>query len=117
MSNVNKEEVRQIIEAIGGKDNIDSATHCVTRLRFVLHDDNKVDKKKLESIDLVKGSFANSGQYQVVIGQGLVDRVYKVLAEETGIQEVSKDDVKNAASKKMNPLQRAIKLLAEKVKS
>ncbi|MDG5471589.1 PTS system trehalose-specific EIIBC component [Jeotgalibacillus sp. ET6] len=113
MSDVNREEVRQIVEAIGGKENIDSATHCVTRLRFVLHDDSKVDKKKLESIDVVKGSFANSGQYQVVIGQGLVDKVYKVLAEETGIQEVSKDDVKNAAAKKMNPLQRTIKLLAD----
>ena len=113
MSDVNRDQVRQIIEAIGGQENIDSATHCVTRLRFVLHDDSKVDKKKLESIDLVKGSFANSGQYQVVIGQGLVDKVYKVLAEETGIQEVSKDDVKNAAAKKMNPLQRAIKLLAD----
>ncbi|MDZ5711459.1 PTS system trehalose-specific EIIBC component [Jeotgalibacillus haloalkalitolerans] len=113
MSDVNREQVRQIVEAIGGQENIDTATHCVTRLRFVLHDDSKVDKKKLESIDLVKGSFANSGQYQVVIGQGLVDKVYKVLAEETGIQEVSKDDVKNAATKKMNPLQRAIKLLAD----
>ncbi|AJD92161.1 trehalose permease IIC protein [Jeotgalibacillus malaysiensis] len=113
MSDVNREQVRQIVEAIGGQENIDTATHCVTRLRFVLHDDSKVDKKKLESIDLVKGSFLNSGQYQVVIGQGLVDKVYKVLAEETGIQEVSKDDVKTAATKKMNPLQRAIKLLAD----
>ncbi|MFB1082256.1 PTS system trehalose-specific EIIBC component [Jeotgalibacillus sp. JSM ZJ347] len=113
MSDVNREQVRQIVEAIGGQENIDTATHCVTRLRFVLHDDSKVDKKKLESIDLVKGSFANSGQYQVVIGQGLVDKVYKVLAEETGIQEVSKDEVKSAATKKMNPLQRAIKLLAD----
>ncbi|KIL49905.1 PTS system trehalose-specific EIIBC component [Jeotgalibacillus soli] len=110
---VNKDEVRKIIEAVGGQENIDTATHCVTRLRFVLHDDNKVDKKMLESIDVVKGSFANSGQFQVVIGQGLVDKVYKVLAEETGIQEVSKDDVKNAASKKMNPIQRAVKLLAD----
>ncbi|TFE03965.1 PTS system trehalose-specific EIIBC component [Jeotgalibacillus salarius] len=113
MSDVNREQVRQIVEAIGGKENINSATHCVTRLRFVLNDDSKVDKKKLESIDLVKGSFANSGQFQVVIGQGLVDKVYKVLAEETGIEEVSKDDVKNAATKNMNPLQRAIKLLAD----
>ncbi|WP_227394312.1 PTS system trehalose-specific EIIBC component [Jeotgalibacillus aurantiacus] len=113
MSDINREQVRQIVEAIGGQENIDTATHCVTRLRFVLHDESKVDKKKLESIDLVKGSFSNSGQFQVVIGQGLVDKVYKVLAEETGIQEVSKDDVKNAAAKKMNPLQRLVKLLAD----
>ncbi|WP_017727594.1 PTS system trehalose-specific EIIBC component [Halalkalibacterium ligniniphilum] len=108
-----KQEVKQIVEAIGGKENIDTATHCVTRLRFVLHDEDKVDQEKLESIDLVKGSFSSNGQYQVVIGQGTVDKVYKQMVAETGIGEASKEDVKNAAAKKTNIFQRAVKTLAD----
>ncbi|RIW39076.1 PTS trehalose transporter subunit IIBC [Bacillus salacetis] len=110
---VNRESVREIIEAIGGKENINTATHCVTRLRLVLNDESLVDKERLENIDLVKGSFSTNGQFQIVIGQGTVDKAYKILAEETGVQEASKDDVKNAAAEKMNPLQRAVKTLAD----
>ncbi|WP_113930715.1 PTS system trehalose-specific EIIBC component [Bacillus sp. P14.5] len=110
---VNRESVREIIEAIGGKENINTATHCVTRLRLVLNDEGLVDKERLEEIDLVRGSFSTNGQFQIVIGQGTVDKVYKILAEETGVQEASKDDVKNAAADKMNPLQRAVKTLAD----
>ncbi len=110
---VDRQSVKQIIEAIGGADNISTATHCVTRLRLILKDEGKVDKEKLDDIDIVKGSFSSNGQFQVVIGQGLVDKAYKILAEETGIQEVSKEDVKNEASKNLNPLQRAIKTLAD----
>ncbi|HZG73703.1 MAG TPA: PTS system trehalose-specific EIIBC component [Chondromyces sp.] len=110
---VNKESVRQIIEAVGGQENIDTATHCVTRLRLVLNDEGKVDKEKLENIDIVKGSFSSNGQFQVVIGQGAVNKAYEILAEETGIQQVSKQDVKNSAEKNLNPLQRAVKTLAD----
>ncbi|MGD7023360.1 PTS system trehalose-specific EIIBC component [Rossellomorea vietnamensis] len=110
---VNRESVLKIIEAIGGKENINTATHCVTRLRLVLNDEGLVDKERLEDIDLVRGSFSTNGQFQIVIGQGTVDKVYKILAEETGVQEASKDDVKNAAADKMNPLQRAVKSLAD----
>ncbi|RLQ96804.1 PTS system trehalose-specific EIIBC component [Falsibacillus albus] len=110
---VSKESVQQIVEAIGGKENIQTATHCVTRLRLVLADEGKVDKKKLENIDIVKGSFSSNGQFQVVIGQGLVDKAYKILVAETGIGEASKQDVKDAAAKNLNPLQRAIKVLAD----
>ncbi|MGD6804741.1 PTS system trehalose-specific EIIBC component [Rossellomorea aquimaris] len=110
---VNRESVLKIIEAIGGKENINTATHCVTRLRLVLNDEGLVDKERLEDIDLVRGSFSTNGQFQIVIGQGTVDKVYKILAEETGVQEASKQDVKNAAADKMNPLQRAVKTLAD----
>ncbi|MGM0843765.1 MAG: PTS system trehalose-specific EIIBC component [Bacillota bacterium] len=110
---VNRESVLEIIEAIGGKENINTATHCVTRLRLVLNDEGLVDKERLEDIDLVRGSFSTNGQFQIVIGQGTVDKVYKILAEETGVQEASKQDVKNAAADKMNPLQRAVKTLAD----
>ncbi|KGA97483.1 trehalose permease IIC protein [Alkalihalobacillus alcalophilus ATCC 27647 = CGMCC 1.3604] len=108
-----KKAAKEILAAIGGEENIDSATHCVTRLRFVLKDDDKVDKKALEKVDVVKGTFATDGQFQVIIGPKLVEMVYKELTNETQIEEVSKEEVKAKASKKMNPLKRAIKTLAD----
>ncbi|PAD69019.1 PTS trehalose transporter subunit IIBC [Bacillus sp. 7586-K] len=111
--NVDKKQVSQIIDAIGGKDNISAATHCVTRLRFALVDEGKVDKEALEAIDLVKGSFSTNGQFQVVIGQGTVDKVYKEMVHQTGVGEASKEDVKKASEQHLNPLQRAIKTLAD----
>ncbi|MEC1371223.1 PTS system trehalose-specific EIIBC component [Bacillus velezensis] len=104
---------RQIAEAVGGNENIEAATHCVTRLRFALIDETKVNQKMLDAIDIVKGSFAVNGQFQVVIGQGTVNKVYAELVKETGMGEASKDDVKKAAAQKMNPLQRAVKTLAD----
>ncbi|MED1749779.1 MULTISPECIES: PTS system trehalose-specific EIIBC component [Bacillus] len=103
----------QIVKAIGGKENIDQATHCVTRLRFVLKDEGKVDEKALEQIEEVKGSFSANGQYQVVIGQGVVNRVYAEMVKQTGIGEATKEDVKRASDQKLNPLQRAVKTLAD----
>ncbi|AMX83579.1 trehalose permease IIC protein [Geobacillus subterraneus] len=103
----------QIVEAVGGKENIVAATHCVTRLRFALKDEGKVDKDALERIDVVKGSFSANGQFQVVIGQGLVDKVYNELVELTGIGRATKQEIKDAAEAKLNPLQRAIKTLAD----
>ncbi|KLV22024.1 PTS system trehalose-specific transporter subunit IIBC [Niallia circulans] len=110
---IDKQQVSNIIEAIGGKENIYAATHCVTRLRFALADEAKVDKEKLESLDLVKGSFSTNGQFQVVIGPGTVEKVYKELINQTGASEGSKDDVKKASEQNLNPLQRAVKMLAD----
>ncbi|MBY8914415.1 PTS system trehalose-specific EIIBC component [Bacillus sp. YC2] len=104
---------RQIVDAVGGIDNIAAATHCVTRLRFALIDEGKVDQKVLDEIDVVKGSFAVNGQFQVVIGQGTVNKVYAELVKETGIGEATKEEVKQASEHKMNPLQRAVKTLAD----
>jgi trehalose PTS system EIIBC or EIIBCA component len=112
MSN-NRKVAELVIEAIGGKDNISAATHCVTRLRFALNDESKVNKDALENIDLVKGSFSTNGQFQVVIGQGTVDKVYKEIVDLTGIGQSSKQELKDAAEKNLNPLQRAIKVLAD----
>ncbi|GGA84459.1 PTS system trehalose-specific EIIBC component [Ornithinibacillus halotolerans] len=106
-------EAKQIVEAVGGVDNIAAATHCVTRLRFALKDDTQVNKEELENLNIVKGSFSASGQFQVVIGQGTVDKVYNAMVHETGIQESSKDDVKAIGSQKQNALQRGIKTLAD----
>ncbi len=110
---INRQSVEQIIEAIGGKDNISTATHCVTRLRLVLHDESKVDTKALEDNELVKGSFSANGQFQVVIGQGTVDKVYKMFVEIADIESASKQDVKDAAASKQNFLQRGVKTLAD----
>ena len=66
-----REEIRQIISCVGGKDNISMLTHCVTRLRFVLKDETKIREKELKENPLVKGCFAAKGQYQVIIGPGV----------------------------------------------
>ncbi|MCR6097052.1 PTS system trehalose-specific EIIBC component [Salipaludibacillus agaradhaerens] len=108
-----EQQVRDILDALGGESNIEQATHCVTRLRLALKDESKVDSDKLETIDIVKGSFSANGQFQVVIGQGTVDQVYREMIAMTNIGESSKEDVKEASSKKMNPLQRAVKTLAD----
>ena len=110
---ISRESVEKIVEAVGGKDNIAAATHCVTRLRFALKDESKVDKEKLESIDLVKGSFSANGQFQVVIGQGTVDKVYDLMVDITGIERATKQEIKDEAAKNLNPLQRAVKTLAD----
>ncbi|AUZ25593.1 PTS trehalose transporter subunit IIBC [Bacillus subtilis] len=112
MGELNK-SARQIVEAVGGAENIAAATHCVTRLRFALIDESKVDQELLDQIDVVKGSFSTNGQFQVVIGQGTVNKVYAELVKETGIGESTKDEVKKASEKHMNPLQRAVKTLAD----
>ena len=110
---VNRQDIRDIIKAIGGKENVHAATHCVTRLRLVLDDDNKVDKTALDKISLVKGSFAANNQFQIVIGPGTVDEAYKVFVDETGVDESSKEEVKTAAAEKMSPIQKLIKTLGD----
>lgn len=107
------EEAKQIVAAVGGENNILAATHCVTRLRFALVDESKIDHKALESMDIVKGSFSTNGQFQVVIGQGTVDKVYAAMVKDTGVEEKSKEDVKAASGEKQNVLQRGIKVLAD----
>ncbi|MER2260148.1 MAG: inositol monophosphatase family protein, partial [Priestia megaterium] len=82
---MNRESVERIVEAVGGKENISAATHCVTRLRLVLKDEGKVNQRMLDEHELVKGSFSTNGQFQVVIGQGTVDKVYKEMVALTGI--------------------------------
>ncbi|MGP4107523.1 PTS system trehalose-specific EIIBC component [Virgibacillus sp. L01] len=107
------QEASEIVEALGGEDNINVATHCVTRLRFALSDEDQVNKDTLENMDIVKGSFSANGQFQVVIGQGTVDKVYAAMVNQTSIGEASKEDVKAATAQKQNPLQQAIKVLAD----
>lgn len=107
------DEANAIVAAVGGLDNINAATHCVTRLRFALDDEDKVDHDALDNMAIVKGSFSTNGQFQVVIGQGTVDKVHAAMVKETGVGEATKEEVKEAGGKKQNPLQRGIKVLAD----
>jgi trehalose PTS system EIIBC or EIIBCA component len=108
-----RQQAEEILAALGGKENIQAATHCVTRLRLALADEGKVDKEALQNIDVVKGSFSANNQYQVVIGQGTVDKVYKEFIRVAEVGESTKDEVKETVSKKGNPLQRALKTLGD----
>lgn len=108
-----KNIAEQTLAAIGGKENVAAVAHCATRLRLVLNDEEKVDQTKLDEIDVVKGTFSTGGQFQIIFGPGTVNEVYKELALLTGLSEMSTKDVKNAGSKKMNGLQRFVKMLSD----
>lgn len=105
---------KQVIEAVG-KDNLVAAAHCATRLRLVLKDDSIINQKVLDDNADVKGTFKTDGQYQVIIGPGDVNFVYAEIIKETGLKEVSTDDLKQiaASGKKFNPIMALIKLLSD----
>ena len=107
-----KEDVSQIVKAIGGAENIQSATHCVTRLRLILKDQNKVNVKSLDNIDIVKGNFLAGGQFQIVIGAG-VEKVYDEFIAQTGAHEVSQQEAKQMINDKKNPLQKLVRVLGD----
>jgi PTS system trehalose-specific IIC component len=103
---------KDLLKHIGGKENIAAVTHCVTRMRFVLNDPSKADIEKIESIKLVKGTFTQSGQFQVIIGNE-VSSFYNDFVKIAGVDETSKDEAKVAAKQNMNWLQRMISHLAD----
>ena len=108
-----KKAASETIRYVGGKDNIVSAAHCANRLRLVIADNTKVNKKALEDAEGVKGVFEASGQLQIIFGTGVVNKVYDEFIAQTGISAASKEDVKQAAASKANPLQRFIKTLGD----
>ena len=110
---IEQKDILDIIEGVGGKENISLLTHCVTRLRFVLKDETKIDEASLKENPLVKGCFAAKGQYQVIIGPGLVDQVYDRVLELTGAQEAVQEELKAIENNAMNPLQKALKLFSD----
>lgn len=93
---IDPQNIDKLVEYIGGRENIATVTHCITRLRFVLNDESKVDAKAIESLPMVKANFSTGGQYQVVIGQEVGD-YYKILLQKTGLASVDKEQVKAAA--------------------
>ena len=105
-------EAKELLDLVGGKENIAAVSHCITRMRFVLNDPAKADIKKIEAMNVVKGSFTQSGQFQVIIGNAVAD-FYNDFIAVSGIEGVSKDSVKQAAGQNQNLLQRLVSVLAE----
>ncbi|MGO5136878.1 PTS system trehalose-specific EIIBC component [Clostridium butyricum] len=104
--------MRELLDYIGGKDNIGAVSHCATRMRFVLKDTKIADENKIKKIKSVKGTFTQAGQFQVIIGND-VPTFYNEFTEIAGIDGVSKDSVKNAAKSNMNLAQRLMSNIAE----
>ena len=104
---------QQIYDNIGGRQNIVSAAHCATRLRLVIGDNEKCSKEALENVEGVKGVFEASGQLQIILGTGTVNKVYDEFIAIAGISAASKEEVKQAAASKQNVFQRLIKTLGD----
>lgn len=104
---------QEILNCVGGESNIVSAAHCATRLRLVLKDDSKINLDSLEKIELVKGNFNNGGQFQIILGTGIVNKVYAEFIKIAHITEMTKEELKQQAAKKMNPIQKLLKTLAD----
>lgn len=105
-------ESKKILSLIGGKENLVTASHCVTRLRLVLKDEKAADVKGLEALNIVKGCFSTAGQFQIIIGNEVKD-LYKDLMVEAGVSEASKEETKAAAHEKMGTLQKIVGGFAE----
>ena len=107
------QEAQQLLQFVGGKENVAVVTHCMTRMRFVLNDPKKAEVEKIEALPCVKGTFTQAGQFQVIIGQGTVNKVYAELIKICGITEMSTQDVKDSGAEKLNPIQKLAKLLSD----
>ena len=107
-----EKEAKELLDAIGGKENVTAVSHCATRMRFVLGDGKKANVKAIEAIPVVKGTFTNAGQFQVIIGND-VPIFYNDFTAVSGIEGVSKEAAKSAAKSNQNPLQRVMATLAE----
>ena len=104
---------KEILEKVGGSKNIVSAAHCATRLRLVIADNSKADKTAIENVEGVKGVFEASGQLQIILGTGTVNKVFDEFISIAGITASSKAEAKEAAAQKQNVFMRAIKLLGD----
>ena len=116
-----KKVAKDLTDAIGGKDNIVSATHCATRLRVIVRDQEKIDKKTVDNLDGVKGAFFNSGQYQVIFGTGTVNKVFEEVANlgyGDAVSNGAKDDKSAEEIRKEqmtggNPIKKAIRTFGD----
>lgn len=106
------DDAKKLLDYVGGKQNITAVTHCMTRMRFVLADPEKADVAKIEALKSVKGTFTQAGQFQVIIGND-VSVFYNEFTSVSGIEGVSKEEVKQEAKGNMNPVQKAVANIAE----
>lgn len=106
--------IEQLLDVIGGKENIKNYEHCATRLRVVLKDDSKLDKEKADNIEESKGYFFSTGQHQFIFGTGKVNEVTKELDEYLG-KSSSDDDgsMKDDIYANLNPVQKVVRILAD----
>lgn len=110
MTKTNYQEIAKKLVAVVGEDNIVSATHCATRLRLQVKDRKAIDDSQVEQVEEVKGVFYNAGQYQIILGTGIVNKVYAALQKTYSFNEVSKDQI---AKDEASPLQRAVRNIAD----
>ncbi|AND78675.1 MULTISPECIES: sucrose-specific PTS transporter subunit IIBC [Streptococcus] len=108
----NAQIAKQVVDAIGGVDNVRSVTHCATRLRVMVKDESVIDKDTVENIDKVQGAFFNSGQYQIIFGTGTVNKIYDEVVA-LGLPTASKEEQKEEAAKQGNWFQRAVRTFGD----
>jgi len=103
----------QLVDMLGGKNNIKALAHCATRLRLAVDDESLIDEQAIDSLEGVKGQFKVAGQYQIIFGSGIVNQVYAQMAKLTGLEEMSTKDVASAGAEKQNIIQQAVKGLSD----
>ena len=108
----NQEIAKKVIDALGGRENVNSVAHCATRLRVMVKDEGKIKKEVIENLDKVQGAFFNSGQYQIIFGTGTVNKMYDEVVA-LGLPTSSKEDMKAEAAKQGNWFQRAIRTFGD----
>lgn len=108
----NKEIAKQVIAAVGGKENINSVTHCATRLRIMVKDQSKVNKDEVENTEKVKGAFYNSGQFQIIFGTGTVNKIFEEVVG-LGAVEGSTGEMKEESNQQGNVFQRMIRTFGD----
>ena len=108
----NQEIAKKVIDALGGRENVNSVAHCATRLRVMVQDEAKINKDAIESLEKVQGAFFNSGQYQIIFGTGTVNKMYDEVVA-LGLPTSSKDEMKAEAAKQGNWFQRAIRTFGD----
>lgn len=108
----NTEIAKKVIEALGGRENVNSVAHCATRLRVMVKDEAKINKDAIENLEKVQGAFFNSGQYQIIFGTGTVNKMYDEVVA-LGLPISSKEDMKAEAAKQGNWFQRAIRTFGD----
>ena len=108
----NQDIAKKVIEALGGRENVNSVAHCATRLRVMVKDEAKINKDAIENLEKVQGAFFNSGQYQIIFGTGTVNKMYDEVVA-LGLPTSSKEDMKAEAAKQGNWFQRAIRTFGD----
>ena len=108
----NQEIAKKVIDALGGRENVNSVAHCATRLRVMVKDEEKINKEVIENLDKVQGAFFNSGQYQIIFGTGTVNKMYDEVVA-LGLPTSTKAEMKAEAAKQGNWFQRAIRTFGD----